>query len=292
MAPGRMPRRRKGRQSAALFQSITRDEPGAHARSEPPDPSRDRKGAQRLGHVANAPDQGVPRSRLGLGAELLVAARRWWGRWSGRRTGPGPGAGVPGPSPSGGAGAGGLAMVAVAAGADRSAVGAGIAGTVRPLVDHLANGILQRPQSLASDRTLVVGQGRQGRVGKHLDGFAGIQADDPRSYLEMPDIHHAFIEGDEGGAIEILHIDIENGAAHRNQRGGRGDIVRIRQTVEVLDIDFDLAHPDVQEVAEPIGLTESNFGVGEDLKRAAIRYLEFGVPIGAGSDDLLLFDDA
>src|ERR1019366_4716942 len=109
---------------------------------------------------------------------------------------------------------------------------------------------------------------------------------------EMPDIHQAFIEGDESSAVEIQHIDIEDGAAHRNQRGGGGDVVRIRQTVKMLDIDFDLAHPDVQEVGEPIGLTESNFGVGEHLKRAAVRYLEFGVSIGAGFDDLLLFDDA
>ena len=106
----------------------------------------------------------------------------------------------------------------------------------------------------------------------------------------MPDIHQAFIEGDEGGAIGVLHIDIEDGAAYRNQRRGRGDIIRIRQTVEMLDVDLDLAHPDIQQVAETVGLTEGHFGVRENLKRAAVRDLEFGVPIGAGFDHLLLLD--
>ena len=101
-----------------------------------------------------------------------------------------------------------------------------------------------------------------------------------------------FIQGDEGGAVEILHVHIEDGAAHRNQRGGRGDIIRIRNAGEMLDIDFNLAHPDIQQVADAVSLAEGDFGVGEDFERAAVGHLEFGVPVGAGFDHLLLLDDA
>src|ERR1035437_10384440 len=224
-----------------------------------------------------------------LSATAARRRRGWW--WSGRRAS-GCAGGCAGPRAGSGGGAGILALVTLrAAGADRSGARATGAGSAGPLVDRLANGIFQASQHLAKDHTLIPGQGRQGRVGQDLDGFPRMQADDPGSYLEMPDIHQAFFQGNEGGAV-VLHLDIEDGAAHRNQRGGRGDIIRIRNAGEMLDIDFDLAHPDIQEVGDAVGLAERDFGVGEDLKRAAVRRLKLGVPIGAGFDHVLLVDDA
>jgi hypothetical protein len=134
MAPGRMPRRRRERQSAALFQSITR------GRNQQWDEREGvSRGANRI-QPTNSKDGNWWQSPF---CKLLVAARWWWGRWSGRRAGAGAGVPVPGAGPSGGASARLGTPITAGAGADRSS--ASVAGTVRPLVDRLANGILQRP---------------------------------------------------------------------------------------------------------------------------------------------------
>ena len=45
---------------------------------------------------------------------------------------------------------------------------------------------------------------------------------------QVPDRDLAFVDGDEGGAVGVLHHDIEDRAAHRNDRRRAGDLVRIR----------------------------------------------------------------
>src|ERR1019366_1950039 len=116
---------------------------------------------------------------------------RWWRGWSERRAG-----GCAGPRASSGGAAilGALVALHAAAGCHRS-VTTHVARTAGPLIDRLADGIFQTPQNLAKDYTLIAGQRRQRRIGKHLDGFAGIQADDRGKHPEVPDIHQAFIEG-------------------------------------------------------------------------------------------------
>src|ERR1035437_6729554 len=231
----------------------------------------------------------TPPLRCGALFAATAARRRWRGWWSGRRA---VGCAGPGAGSSGSAGILALAgALRAAAGAYRSGGSAAGAGTAGPLIDYLSSGILNGHPHLAGDVTAILGQRHQGQIGQDLDGFAGMQSDDPRSDKEVPDIHQAFIDRHEGGAVEILHIDIEDGAAHRNQRGGRSDIIRIRNPGQMLDVDFDLAHPDVQEVGDTEGFAERDFGIWEDLKRAAVRHLELGVPIEAGFDHLLLFDD-
>src|SRR4051794_37056467 len=58
----------------------------------------------------------------------------------------------------------------------------------------------------------------------------------------------------------------------------------------MLYVNFDLAHPDIEQVADAVGFAEGDFGVREDLKSAAVRHLKFGVPVGTGFDGLLLID--
>src|ERR1035437_475770 len=180
----------------------------------------------------------TPTRRCGALFGATAARRRWRGWWSGRRAG---GCAGPGAGSSGSAGILALVALRAAAGAYRSGGSAAGAGTAGPLIDYLSSGILNGHQHLAGDVTAIPGQRRQGQIGQDLDGFAGMQSDDPRSDKEVPDIHQAFIDGHEGGAVEILHIDIEDGAAHRNQRRGRNDIIRIRNPGHMLDVDFDLA---------------------------------------------------
>ena len=155
IAPGHMPRQRGERQSAALFQFITRE--------EPVDPV---KRARR-------------RLRAARGTKLRVTAawRRWRGR-SGRRSG-----GRSGTRAGAGRVARILALVTLRAAArpDGSS-GAATARIARPLVHRLPDSVFQSLQHLAEDETAIMGQGNQGRIGQHLDGVARIQANDAGSH--------------------------------------------------------------------------------------------------------------
>ena len=62
--------------------------------------------------------------------------------------------------------------------------------------------------------------------------------------------HGTLFHQDHGGLFLVVHRDVEDGAAHADDRGGREDAVRVGLSSRTLDMHADAAQPDVEQVAQ------------------------------------------
>ena len=99
--------------------------------------------------------------------------------------------------------------------------------------------------------------------------------------------HLSFFNDDDGGGVFIFNIDVENCAAHGNDRGGRADFVVIGLPADFLDLDFYPAEKYFQQILPIPGIiAENHAGIGENLEGAAISYSKHGITLSASYDDL------
>ncbi len=135
---------------------------------------------------------------------------------------------------------------------------------------------------------LVYATRGDGLVTIHPQRLAGIQqlgiSARQQSVLHF---HLAVFHFDQRGFIVVVDGDVEGGAAHRNHRGRREHAIRIGHAAEVLDVNADAAHQDVEEVL-PVGrvLAEHHAGVRKYLKSTAVGNLQQRVAVGSGQDQV------
>jgi hypothetical protein len=102
----------------------------------------------------------------------------------------------------------------------------------------------------------------------------------------MPDRDQTFVHRNQRGFI-VVYDDVEYGSAYGDERSGRMDAVVIRLAAEFLDMNFNPADENVEEI-RPIGriVSKDYAGVGVDLESTAVGNLKTGKSVGPGGDFL------
>ena len=120
---------------------------------------------------------------------------------------------------------------------------------------------------------------------EHADRLARIQQPLRSRRRQILHRYQALIHADEGDVL-VFHQHVEDGAAHRNHRGGRVHFVVIRLVDQLLDVNFDVADDHIQYVGPVLRTAaEDCLRVLENLEGAAVRNAELRVAVGSGKDD-------
>ena len=130
--------------------------------------------------------------------------------------------------------------------------------------------------------------GGQRLILKDSNPIAGIQKTGLAGFHQVADLYLTFFNEDERCGVRVFHIDVEYGATDGNHRSRRADLIVIRQTADVLDLNFNLAEHDLKQIF-PIAaiIAEDHLGIGVDVKCAAVGDMENGIAVSPGNDGLL-----
>ena len=103
----------------------------------------------------------------------------------------------------------------------------------------------------------------------------------------MLHVDYALFHHHECRVAVIFHIDMEGGAAHRNDRSRSPHPIRVRLAADSLDMHFDVTQEHIQQFS-PVTLAGSklHLGIGVDFERASVGQFEHGPAIRSGDDQL------
>jgi hypothetical protein len=155
-------------------------------------------------------------------------------------------------------------------------------------VNHSVECIRRGSQSAAQNATAIHTFRGQRLILKDTNPFARIEnfgiATRQKRVLHR---HLSFLNDDNGSGILIFNADVENCAAHGNDRSGRADFVVIGLPADFLDLDFYTAEKYFQKILPVPGIIAENYaGIGENLEGAAVGDLKNGITFSTGDDDL------